>query len=282
MNCKRAPGQRKCATPILAQIAEIEREMRGEICLAARDLQTGRTLSYHGDRMVMTASIIKLPILIHVALCVQEGTASWQESIPLTAREKVGGSGVLKVLSDGLLLSVRDLCMLMMAISDNTATNLIIERFGAEAINRRMRSLGLVRTTVNRKAFSREQPSLLSARYGFGVTTPAETLHLLTRIAEGRIGDSTTCADVLHFMEEQQYRDGIPRFLPPGWKYAGKTGAVDSVRNDAGIVAAPDGRRYALALFCQKLRDTLWTPENAGLLAIARLSRLLVDALHDA
>ncbi|MCS6777227.1 MAG: serine hydrolase [Chloroherpetonaceae bacterium] len=282
MNVRRVLKQQGSHSAILAQIAEIERDMGGEVCLAARNLQTGRMLSYRADRMVMTASIIKLPILIHVALCVREGTASWQEPVALTAQEKVGGSGVLKVLSDGLVLSVRDLCTLMMVVSDNTATNLIVERFGVEAINRRMRSLGLARTTINRKAFSREQPSLLSARYGFGVTTPLETLRLLTEIAEGRVGDSATSADLLYFLQEQQYRDGIPRFLPADWKYAGKTGAIDSVRNDAGIVTAPDGRRYALALFCQKLRDTLWTPENSGLVAIARLSRLLIDALHGA
>lgn len=256
-------------------IHEIENEMGGEISLAAKDLQTGRTITYHADRMVMTASVIKLPILVHVALAVREGMLSWEESLTLTEGEKVGGSGVLDVMTAGLNLSLRDACMLMMVVSDNTATNMIIEHIGVEAINRRMRSLGLSRTTLNRKAFSTEEPTPLSTRYGFGVTTPHEILRLLTRISAGEIGDAEVCTDLLHFLSKQQYTDGIPRYLPDGWKYAGKTGAVNAVRNDVGIVTAPDGRRFALSIFCQKLPLVLWKPENPGLLAIGRLARLL-------
>lgn len=258
------------------QIAEIERESGGEISLAARDLQTGRTVLYHADRMVMTASVIKFPILIHVALAVREGELRWKETLTLTEEERAAGSGVLTVLSEGLSLSLRDVCTLMMVVSDNTATNMVIERVGVDAVNRRLRSLGLARTTLNRKAYSADTPALLCTKYGLGVTTPNEMLRLLTSLARGELASAAVCTDLHFFLEKQQYRDGIPRFLPADWKYAGKTGSVNAVRNDVGIVTAPDGRRFALALFCQKLPAVLWTPENPGLLALARLARLLV------
>ena len=95
---------------------------------------------------------------------------------------------------------------------------------------------------------------------------------LLTLLAEGEIGDRETCDTVLQVLAGQQYRDGIPRLLPDEWRYAGKTGAVTPVRNDVGLVTAPDGRRFALALFCQELPPAPWTADHPGLLALARLA----------
>jgi beta-lactamase class A len=261
-----------------AAIAEIEREMQGEVSLAARNLTTGETILYQPDRWVKTASVIKLPLLAYVALAVQEGTLDWNETMILTAEEKVGGSGVLAQLTPGLTLSLRDVCVLMTVISDNTATNMIIEKTGVAPVNDCMRALGLPVTTLTRKAYSTDAPTELSQKYGLGVTTPNEMLTLMTRLAEGNIGEAETSAGVLRILEQQQYTDGIPRLLPADWKYAGKTGAVDRVRNDVGLVTGPDGQRIALAIFCQELPYTLWTADNPGLLAIARLSRWIVGA----
>jgi beta-lactamase class A len=263
------------ASALNASIAEIERESGGELSLALRDLQTGETFLYHPDRNVKTASVIKLPMLAHVALAVREGSLSWNEKLTLTEEEKVAGSGVLTQLTAGLSISLRDVCLLMTIVSDNTGTNMVIERVGKEPINARMRELGLSRTTLFRKAYSSDTPQ--SEKYGLGVTTPREILRLLTLLAEGEIGDPETSMDIVSFLAAQQYRDAIPRLLPPDWRYAGKTGGIDGVRNDVGIVTAPDGRRFALALFCQQLSDLRWTPENKGLLALARCARVLLS-----
>ena len=155
-----------------ADVEQIERDCGGVLCFAFHDFQTGKTLRYRADDRCKTASIIKFPMLVHVAMAVQEGELSWTEPLTLTDTEKVGGSGVLTQLTQGLTLSLRDVCVLMTIVSDNTGTNMIVERLSVAPINARMRSLGLPVTTLFRKVYSEDTPE--SKPYGLGVTTPEE------------------------------------------------------------------------------------------------------------
>ena len=261
---------------LLAAVEAIERDSGGILCFAVQDLQTGEAWRYRADHKCRTASIIKFPILVHIALAVFESGLTWKEMLTLTAEEKVGGSGILTQLTPGTALSIRDICVLMTVLSDNTGTNMLIERLGVAPINARMRSLGLPVTTVFRKSFQPDTPE--SAPYGWGVTTPEEMLSLIRRLAADRIGDAATSADLIAILEQQFYRDAIPRYLPADWRYAGKTGSLNACRNDVGLVTLPDGRRFGLSLFCQDLTVENWTADNPGLLALARLARLLLPA----
>jgi len=261
---------------LLSDVEAIERDAGGTLCFAMQDLQTGETWRYRADHKCRTASTIKFPILVHVALEVFEGSLTWEEPLILTEEEKVGGSGILTQLSPGLACSLRDICVMMTIISDNTGTNMLIERLGVAPINARMQSLGLPVTTVFRKSFHPDTPE--SAPYGWGVTTPEEMLRLLTLLAADQIGDASVCANLIQIMEAQFYRDCIPRYLPADWKYAGKTGALNACRNDVGLVTLPDGRRFALSLFCQDLTIEQWTADNPGMIALARLARRLLPA----
>ena len=254
--------------PLLKATAE---ELNGSLHLAIRDIQTGEELHWRSNERVKTASVIKLPILIHVAQCVAQGNLSWDRILTLTEEEKVAGSGVLTGLTAGLELSLRDVCRLMTVISDNTATNMVIELIGVEAINRGIRSLGLDETTLFRKSYSPDSPNSESCTFGLGVTTACEMLKLLTLLSTNSGLPAEVRSDVLCMLEGQQYRDCLPRFLPPDWKYAGKTGSVDGVRNDVGILTSPEGLRIAISAFTQGLTDLRWTPENEGMMAIGRL-----------
>lgn len=255
-------------------IKAIERETGGLLCFAVRDLQTGHEVRYQADQKCKTASIIKFPILVHVALSVAEGALSWEDKLTLTDAEKVGGAGVLRSLTAGLRLTLRDVCVLMTILSDNTATNMVIEHVGVAPINDRMRQLGLPLTTLFRKAYSPDTPE--SREYGLGMTTPDEMLELVTRAAQGEIGGAQTSRQIIEIIEGQTHRDAIPRLLPEDWKYAGKTGAIDPVRNDIGLVTSPDGCQFALSLFCQNLPTVQWDADNPGLLGLARLTRRLL------
>ena len=260
----------------LKRIQRIEEECGGEISLSFQELPSGEIFSYFPNRKVKTASVIKFPLLAHIALAVEEGDLQWGEVIPLEEAEKTGGAGVLPYLSTGLPLTLRDLCVLMTIISDNTATNVLIERLGVAPCNAKMRALGLRETTLYRKAYALDTPE--SLQFGLGSTTPQEMLQLLTLVAENRLGSPETCAEILHFLELQQHRYSIPRYLPEHWTYAGKTGAIDAVRNDIGLITTTDGRRFALAVFIQKLPRVQWTVDNPGVLAIAQIAQMLLPS----
>ena len=260
---------------VQAEIERIERDCGGEISLAARNLQTGWTAEYHADRKVKTASVIKLPLLVHLALCVSEGRLDWNETLELTDAEKVGGAGVLSGMTAGLKLSLRDLAYLMIAISDNTATNMLIEFLGVTPVNERMSGFGLTETRLLRKSYSPDTPQ--SAIYGMGVTTPNEMLRLLILLYENQIGSFRAKEEIMDLLFQQQIRDRIPRYLPADWRYLGKTGGVDGVRNDVGLVIAPDGQKFAMSLFVQNLPPGDWTADNPGLIALALLAKNLVQ-----
>jgi beta-lactamase class A len=265
------------------KISEVDAAFEGVISLAAKDLKTGKSVTYHAARKCPTASVIKLPILVHTVLLAQEGLLSLEETVTLANVDKVQGSGILTQLSEGLTITLRDACTLMIALSDNTATNLIIDRVGIAPINERMKFLGCPNTMLFRKVFSSD-PAISPAnrKYGLGVTTPNDMLKLLSAIHGCKIGDAETCGLLRGFLAKQHYRDGIPRLLEAGHKFEGKSGAVDAVRNDVGFVTVREGHDIALAIFCQKIPKPLWTADNPGLLAIARLSKILVDYFYTA
>jgi beta-lactamase class A len=116
-----------------------------------------------------------------------------------------------------------------------------------------------------------------SRPYGLGMTIPAELATLVEMLAEGRVGGAAVSAEILAILGGQMLRDTIPRALPEEWKYAGKTGGIDGVRNDVALVTAPDGSQAALALFAQELFDQRWSPDNAGLLALARVAKRVLE-----
>jgi beta-lactamase class A len=255
-------------------IENLERQYGGKLHVLFRDLQSADSFEYRPDVKVSTASVIKLPILVHVALSVQEGHCDWNEPLTLTEAVKSGGTGILFGLTPGLQLPLRDLSYLMTVLSDNTATNMIIDRFGIASINKRIRELGLVQTTLFRRAFAPETPD--SREYGLGVTTAREMSQLLVKLAQKEIGGESVSADILTILSAQQDRAAIPRYLPPDWRYAGKTGCIDHLRADVGIVTPSDSRQSILVLFCSEIPAINWTVDNPGLLAMAQLAHYLL------
>jgi beta-lactamase class A len=162
----------------------------------------------------------------------------------------------------------------MTALSDNTATNMLIDYVGIEVVNARLQSLGLAHTRLLRRAFTPDTPA--SRPFGLGVTTADEMAGLLALVARRELGDDGAAEVSLAMLAMQQDRAAIPRLLPAGWTYAGKSGSGAEMRADAGILSGPGGRRFVLAAFCTALPETDWSVDNAGLLAIARLARELM------
>jgi len=258
---------------------------RGQVYLAVKNLKTSEAFGFRENERVQTASVIKVPIMVEVFARAKEHRLSLSEVVAFTEDNRVQGSGILQDLGLGLHLTIRDLVVLMIALSDNSATNMLIDRVGITAVNERMRSIGLPETTLFKKVF-RPAPAAVTEeqkKWGLGVTTPAEMLLLMEKIYSKEILDAAACDDMISILKKQRDRDQIPRFLTgKAWEkveVANKTGALDRLRNDVGIVFSPEGD-CVLALFAQDSEDQRWTPDNQATLTLARLAEVFVSRVR--
>ena len=260
------------------------------VCLYARNLDSGASYGWREDEKVRTASTIKLPIMTAVFDAVEHGRAKWTETLTLTNDEKVSGSGVIREFSDGLKLPLRDLVHMMIVVSDNTATNLILDRFTTDTVNVYLEKLGLKQTRSLRKILGdgkdlKPQPSGWSKagrlpenqKFGIGVSTPREMVTILEMLERGEVVSPEASKEMIAILKRQQYRDGIARSLGE-MPVASKTGALDHLRSDVSIVYSPRGR-IAMAITVEDIPNVDYSPDNPGLLTISSLARILLDGL---
>ena len=256
-------------------------QFKGKVSLFAKNLDTGVVYELRGDERVPTASTIKIAIMVEAFARVAEGKAKWTDQLVLTKEKKVGGSGILPEFADGLRLTFRDGVTLMMVLSDNTATNLVIDVLTANAINARMESLGLRETRLMRRVFgggeSVEGKKEENKRFGLGRTTPHEMVTLLEKLERGEVISPAASKEMIELMKREQGTNGIWR---EQWRVprATKSGALDALRSNLGIIYHPRGR-IALAITCSEMPEVNWTVDNPALLLMARLSEILVDGL---
>ena len=261
-----------------------------KVTVFAKNLDTGVTYSLAGDEPVRTASTIKLPIMIEVFSEAAESKVSMTEPIKIDAGEKVSGSGILQDLTvDSLPL--RDLVMLMITLSDNTATNLVLNRVGGNAVNARMAALGLKQTRSMRKILgdgnklkpipsgvTDEGAKLENKQWGIGRSSPQEMVWLLEKLYRGELVSKQASAEMIEILKKQCDHNGIARDIKDA-VVANKSGALDALRSDAGIVYTPQGA-IAMALTIDGMPQPNWTPDNPGELLISALSELLIQNLH--
>ena len=284
-------GSARAATPSLQEtLQQTIAPFRGTVSLYARNLDTGAEVALGADRPVRTASTIKLPIACAVEHLVAAGKARWDERLLIRDAGKVSGSGVLSELSDGETVSLRDAVRLMIVVSDNTATNLVLDRIGADAVNDYLDTLGLVRTRSMRKirgdgtqlkaATGWSRAGLLpeNQRFGIGSSTPREMVRLLELLAAGKVVSEAASQELLATLERQQYKDGIGRHAGD-LRVASKSGSLDALRSDVGIVWAPQGR-IAIAITVDDMPEIDYSPDNAGDRLISTLSDQIVSGLR--
>jgi len=254
---------------------------KGKVYLYAKNLDTGAVYSLGGDERVRTASTIKLAVMVEAFARVAEGKAKWDDEVVLTKSVRYAGSGVLQDLADGLRLRLRDAVVLMITVSDNTATNLAVEYLTADAVNDRMASLGFKDTRLMRKVGgggeSREGKLEENKRFGLGRSSPREMVTLLEKLERGEVAGAAASKEMIELLKKEKYSDGLFRW---NWKLpvANKTGALDRLRSDVGVIYTPRGR-VAVAVTCDDMPEADWTDDNPALLLMSRLSRLLVDGL---
>ncbi len=277
------------AQPLDQQVKDAVAGFQGTVYLYAKNLDTGKTYGIRENDRVRTASTIKLPIMVAVFQTVANGEAKWDETLTLRDKDKVSGSGVLTEFSDGVKLPIRDVMHLMIVVSDNTATNLILDRFTADRVNAEMDRLGLKLTRSMRKVrgdgTDLTAPSGWSAagklpenqKYGLGSSTPREMVTLLERIDRGEAVSKDASKEMIAVLKRNRDMDCIRRHfgdLP----VANKTGALDALRSDVGIVYSPKGK-VAMAITCDGMPAIDYSPDNKGAILIAKLAVILVNGL---
>lgn len=273
------------ADELAERVAALTKPFKGTVALYAMNLDTGRDFSLDADAKVRTASTIKLPILCALESAVASGRLRWDEPAVVRKAGQVSGSGVLADLSDGTTLPLRDVAVLMIVVSDNTATNLVLDRVSADAVNDYLDTLGLTATRALRKVrgdgappggWSRAGRLPENEKYGLGVSTPREMVRLLQLLHQSKVVNQDVSKDVLDIMRRQQIKDGIGRHNADA--VASKSGALDALRSDVGIVDSPGGR-IAIAVTVDGMPDVDYSPDNAGDRLIWELSKVLVAGL---
>ena len=286
-------------------LAAVADRLPGTLGVAIRYLPDGPAFALNADQPFPTASVVKVPVLVEVFAQAAAGHLDLDRRILLRDEDRVGGSGVLQHLGPGLEPRVRDLAELMIGVSDNTATNMLIDLVGVDAVNDRLRSLGLERTTLAGKlglSYPLQDAPLAPVVYPAAptnrgsVTTPDEMCRLFELLWRGEVVDRDASRAMIRILEHQIFME-LARYLPlddlteeqglvaSAVRIASKSGSINGVRNDVGLLTArtPNGTRtYIVSAFTKDVQDgRLWTAENVALLAIGEVSRLAYRYLQD-
>lgn len=261
---------------VQSRIEQVLAPLGIEVGFSATHLPTGASVAINPHELFPTASVYKVPLMVEVYRQADEGRFSMSDRLELADAHRIIGSGVLQKLDRGLAPTIRDLAMLMIIVSDNTATHMLQELVGSEAVTATMRRLGLGGINV-----ALPMPGLFAHGYGLPpepppgydqmlaasrdrdmdyaglafrripsntTATAADMAALCAMILQGKAGSPAACADMMAILRAQQLRERVPRFLPVG-AVANKTGSFRKVRNDAGVILRGEDDAISFALF---------------------------------
>jgi beta-lactamase class A len=241
------------------------------------NLDTGERLSLRGDETFPTASLIKVPILVTLYDLVEQRQLSLDDPLTVIKIDQVPGSGVLQFMHSGMLLSVPDEAALMIILSDNTATNLILDRIAIRRVWSKMEALGLPHTKVHSKTFLRLTSVAMdsSAKYGLGVSTPNEMAHLFELLAQGKAVNPAADSSMLQILANNADGDSMQRTIN-GMSVPHKTGATDSVRTECALFRLQS--RVVACGFTKQNTDTRWVTDNEGQVTLGKIGAAVVAA----
>jgi beta-lactamase class A len=261
-------------TALRRSLEAVVRDYPGVAGVSVRNLRTGEAVSLRGGETFPSASLIKVAVLVTLLDEVRKGSIGLNERMGMVSRDRVGGSGVLKHMEPGLPLTVGDAAWLMITLSDNTATNLILDKVNVRTVWEKMEALGLPHTKIHSKSFLRSTSVAMdsSAKYGLGVTTPDETVRLFALLHEGKAVSPALDSLALVMLRANQDAGKLVRWLPGGMAVAHKSGDVDRARNDCGILYAPSAP-LAVCVMTRENQDTRYAVDNPAHLLIARVAR---------
>ncbi len=271
--------------------------------LHARDVDGDAEIGLRSDEAVVTASVFKVPVLLELCRRGSAGEIDLTERLRVTSKDRVLGPTGLSVTLDDMELSWRDLAYLMMSVSDNTATDVIMRRLGLDRIQATLDELGLEQTKLLGDCaallgtfeedvgvkitpgmrYADIDPERLRAWRAIDPqrttrTTPREITTLLSLIWRDEAGPPEACAEARRIMYLQVWPHRLTSGFPGGVRLGAKTGTLPGIRNEAGVVEYPDGKRYAVGVFT---RAHDFVDRQPGVdAAIGRGAHLAVEALR--
>ena len=272
-----APFARADTAALRRTLGDIAVSHHGVLGYAIRNLDTGEALSYRGDETFPTASLIKVPVLVTLYDLVDTHMLSLDDPLTVLKIDQVPGSGVLSLMRPGLTLSVYDAAVLMSTLSDNTATNLLLDRIAIRRVWAKMEALGFPHTKPFAKVFLRLSSVATdsSAKYGLGVSTPNEMAGLFALLAEGKAvnpaADSAMLEILAHNMDAGMMQRSVTGLAVPH-----KTGTTDSVRTECALFRLQS--RVVACGFTKENKDTRYVLDNEAQVALGRVGAAVVAA----
>ena len=267
--------ERADTTSLRRRLDSLGRSFHGVLGYSINNLDTGERLSLRGDETFSTASLIKVAILVTVFDLAEKGMLSLDDPLTVLKIDQVPGSGVLQFMHPGMTLTVGDAAVLMTVLSDNTATNLLLDKVVIRRVWQKMEALGLPHTKVHSKVFLRIASVAMdsSAKYGLGVTTPNEMAHLFELLANGKAVSSKADSAMLDILGANQDMELMQRTVS-GLTVPHKTGATDSVRTECALF--PLQKRVVACAMTRQNADTRWVVDNEAQLALGRIGEAIL------
>lgn len=230
----------------------------------------GDRFAHNGDRKFRAASTVKIPLMVEIYRQIDAGQRSLDDPYTLRTEDKTPGSGVLLHMHDGLTLTLNDLLYLMISISDNTATNILIDMVGFAAVNDVIGALGMTGSNLNRAMKGR--PAVPGEQENWA--TPNDYAAVTQAILDGRAASAWACEQMIGMLEKQSCTRRISRYLPEaeGIRWGSKTGSLTGVTNDVGYISTDKGT-LIVSVFCEGLPD-----QHVGEQVIGDISRAAMRA----
>lgn len=217
---------------LLKQIKRCLKNVNGVVGVIIKDCETGKTIQINEDEIFPSASVIKLPIIWDLFKRIDREEISLDDEMPLMDSQKVGGFGILKELHSGLNLTIKDIATLMIVLSDNSATNILIDMLGMESINNSIKENGMENTVLQRKMMDSEAKEKGLDNF----TTPKDVLNILEKIMDSEVMTKESKNTIIDILKKQQCNNKLPLLMPTDAVIAHKTGDLPEVEHDVGIL----------------------------------------------
>ncbi|MBS1604550.1 MAG: serine hydrolase [Bacteroidetes bacterium] len=256
------------------QVEQLVSGFNGTVGVYVINLRTGETASVLADSIFPTASMIKVPILIGIMNKLATGALTYHQQLLYRDSLLYPGEDILGAFRDSQRIELSKVIMLMLTMSDNTASLWLQSLAGGGAvINEKLKELGFAATRVNSRVAGRDSSQRL---FGWGQTSPREMATIFQKIWQGQIISQAASEQMLRLLSRDYWDEEAISQVPPGIFIAAKSGAVDASRSETLLVAAPHGT-YIFSVITRNQQDTSWHPENEGWVMERKLSRLLWD-----